>query len=112
MSADWRGIRNAQTGLVVLPRAEWCASFWCHLRGLQFVPRLPDDQGLFFVTQGEGRSHTAIHMLFMFFSIAVVWLDANGKVVDKKLAKPWRLAYAPRAPAQFYIEASPDLLNR
>jgi uncharacterized membrane protein (UPF0127 family) len=48
----------------------------------------------------------------MFFSIAVIWLDKSGVVVDKKLAKPWRLSYASQAPAQYYIEARPSLLER
>jgi uncharacterized membrane protein (UPF0127 family) len=51
-------------------------------------------------------------MFNMFFSIAVVWLDAQGRVVDKKLAKPWRPAYAPRKPAQYYLEANVDVLER
>lgn len=112
MSAAWRVVRNARTGNVVLARARWCASFWCHFRGLQLVPRLPEDEGLLFVTGVEGRAHTAIHMFFMRFAIAVVWMDARGTVVDKALALPWRPAYAPRAPAQYYIEASPSLLDR
>jgi hypothetical protein len=33
-------------------------------------------------------------------------------VVDKALAKPWRLAYAPRRAAQYVIEAQPALLER
>jgi uncharacterized membrane protein (UPF0127 family) len=48
----------------------------------------------------------------MFMEIAVVWLDSSGKVVDKKLAKPWRLAYPPSSAAQYYIEARPALLER
>lgn len=48
----------------------------------------------------------------MRFSIAVVWLDSTGKVVDKTLAKPWRPAYAPSVPAQYFIEANPSLLDR
>lgn len=112
MSADWRILRNAGTGEVVLERVKWCASYWCHLKGLQFVPRLPENEGLLFVTSSEGRVHTTIHMFFMFFSIAVVWLDQSGKVVDKQFAKPWRPAYAPSVPAQYYIEANPSLLER
>jgi uncharacterized membrane protein (UPF0127 family) len=110
--SDWRVLRNADTGEVVLARAKWCASYWCHLRGLQFVPRLPHSQGLLFVTDRESVVQTAIHMFFMFFAIGVVWLDASGRVVDKKLAKPWRPYYAPAAPAQYYIEANPDILDR
>jgi uncharacterized protein len=112
MSAQWRILRNAQTGKIVLARVRLCASFWCHFRGLQLVPRLPDDEGLLFVTDRESRTQTTIHMFFMLFSIAVVWLDSTGQVVDKKLARPWRPAYAPREPAQYYIEANPGLLNR
>ncbi len=112
MSSQWRVIRNTRTNTVVLARARWCSSFWCHFRGLQLVPSLPDDQGLLFVTDSEGRIHTAIHMFFMLFSIGVVWLDKSGKVVDKKLAKPWRPSYASQAPAQYYIEANPSILQR
>jgi uncharacterized protein len=110
--SQWRVLRNADTGTVVLARVRLCVSLWCHFRGLQLVPRLPDDQGLLFVTRGESRIQTAIHMFFMLFSIGVVWLDASYKVVDKQFAKPWRPMYAPRSPAQYYVEANPTLLER
>jgi len=112
MSARWRILRNADTGAVILARVKWCEGFWCHFRGLQLVPRLPDDEGVLFVSNREGRTHTTIHMFFMLFSIGVVWLDAAGKVVDKSFAKPWRPAYAPGAPAQYFIEANPALLDK
>ena len=112
MSSQWRVLRNLDTGEIVLERARWCSSYWCHLRGLQFVTHLPENEGLLFVSSYEGRVHTAIHMMFMFFSIAVVWLDQSGAVVDKKLAKPWRLSYTPKEPAQYFIEANPSLLDR
>ncbi|MDZ4764920.1 MAG: DUF192 domain-containing protein [Chloroflexota bacterium] len=108
----WRRLQNAQTGAVILPRARWCASFWCHLRGLQFRSHLDEDEGLLFVFDKESRSSTSIHMFFVYFDIGVVWLNAAGEVVDKQLAKPWRPMYAPRAPAQYFIEANPSLLDR
>lgn len=110
--SEWRVLKNAQTNSVILARVRLCKSFWCHFRGLQLVPRLPDDQGLLFITKREGRAHTAIHMFFMLFSIGVVWMDASGKVVDKQLAKPWRPAYTPKYPAQYYLEANTDILER
>lgn len=112
MGTNWRILRNAKTDVVILARARLCVSFWCHFRGLQLVPSLPDDEGLLFVNRSENRSRTTIHMLFMLFSIGVVWLDAKGHVVDKKLAKPWRPAYAPNKPAQYFIEANPSILDR
>ncbi len=108
---SWRVLRNAETGAVVLARVRLCESFWCHFRGLQLVPRLPDDEGLLFVNSSESRSNSAIHMFFMLFSIGVVWLDASGTVVDKQFAKPWRPMYMPRSPAQYYVEANPSLLD-
>lgn len=110
--SEWRNIRNSDTNEVVLARAKWCASYWCHFKGLQLVTNLPEDQGLLFVTDSESKVGTAIHMFFMFMSIAVVWLDKDGVVVDKKFAKPWRPAYAPQSPAMYYIEANPSLLDR
>ena len=107
-----RVLRNAKSGEVVLARVKLCMSFWCHFRGLQLVPRLADDEGLLFITGGESRSNTAIHMFFMLFSIGVVWLDASRRVVDKQLAKPWRPMYMPRSPAQYYLEANPSVLER
>lgn len=109
---QWRVLRNAASGDVVLARVKLCTSFWCHFRGLQLAPRLPDDEGLLFVTGSESRSNSAIHMFFMRFSIGVVWLDSSGRVVDKQFAKPWRPMYMPRSPAQYYIEANPLLLQR
>jgi len=96
----------------VLPRAEWRANYWGRMTGLMLRRHLPDDEGLLFVYGRESVLETAIHMLFVFFPIATIWLDKNGVVVDKKLAKPWRLSYAPRKPAQFFIEARPLLLDR
>ena len=73
---------------------------------------LPADEGLFFVYGRESRMDTSIHMLFMNFAIATIWLDGSGKVVDKVLAKPWRLAYGPSKPARYVIEANPAVLDQ
>lgn len=111
MSAKERVLRNARTGAVVLERVRLCDTFWSRFRGLQFVRHLPEGEGLLFVTSSESRANTTIHMFFMFFSIGVVWLNASGEVVDKCLAKPWRPAYAPQKPAQYFVEALPDVLD-
>ncbi len=96
---------------VVLPlRVRRCDTFLCRLRGLTFRRFLPADEGLLFVEHGESRVGTAIHMFFVFFDIGVVWLAADGMVIDAVLAKPFRPYYAPRAPAQYYLEGPPALL--
>lgn len=108
----WYTITNTETDVVVLKRAKWCASFWCHFKGLMLVGQLGESQGLLFVNRKESRSSTTIHMLFMRFPIGVIWMDSTCRVVDKTLAKPWRLAYAPNQAAQYFIEAAPDILDK
>lgn len=110
--SHYKRVRNQRTGELILQKAKWCASFWCHFRGLQFVRHLDDDEALLFVRGGESISATTIHMFFMFFDIGVIWLDKNQSVVDKRYAKVWRPAYAPRQAAQYYIEANPTLLSK
>lgn len=110
--SDWRIVRNAESGAVALARAKWCASFWCHFRGLMLRRSLPEDEGLLFVYRRAGVTDTAIHMFFCFFAIAAVWMDDDGRVVDAKLARPWRPYYAPAKPARYLIEARPALLDR
>jgi hypothetical protein len=56
--------------------------------------------------------NAAIHMFFVFFPIAAIWLDRNGRVVDTTLARPFRPAYVPSSPAQDVLEGPPTLLER
>lgn len=107
----WRSITNTRTQMTIIPRAKWCAGFWCHLRGLMFRTHLPKEEALLFVTKRDSKAEAAIHMFFMFMDIAVIWINSSGQVVDKVLAKPWRPMYAPRDPAMYYIEAHPSILN-
>jgi uncharacterized membrane protein (UPF0127 family) len=83
----------------------------CRLRGLTFRRSLPTGEGLLFVESTESRMGTSIHMFFVFFDIGVVWLAADGTVVDAKVAEPFRPYYAPRAPARYYLEGPPALLT-
>ena len=110
--SKWRVLKQSPSNKVILRRVKLCDNFWTRFRGLQLVTHLPDDEGLLFITGSENRANTTIHMFFMFFSIGVVWLDASGKVVDKCFAKPWRPVYAPRSPAQYFVEAKPVILDK
>jgi len=75
-----------------------------------FAPSINPNEGLLFRENGESRIDSSIHMLFMNFDIAVIWMDRDFQVVDAKLAKRWRLAYVPAA-AQFTLETHPDQLK-
>lgn len=95
-----------------LGRFRMCASRLCRLRGLMFRRRLPGD-GLFFVFPSSRRAPWAvgIHMFFVFFPIAAIWLDEEGRIVHAVEARPFRI-YAPPAPARYLVEGRPALLRR
>ena len=92
-------------------RARRCTSFLCRLRGLTFRRSLGPDEALLLVGDKESRLETGIHMFFVFFPIATVWLDGGGRVVDSVLARPFRPFYLPGRPAKDVLEGPPSLLE-
>ena len=104
-------VHNETQNKQLLKRVRRCASFLCRLRGLTFRRSLDDNEGLLLVGKRASRADTAIHMFFVFFPIAAIWLDPNGQVVDAKLARPFRPLYVPRSPARDVLEGSPKLLE-
>ncbi len=105
-------VENRTRGEVILSRVHWCSSFLRRLRGLTFRRTLPADEGLLLDEKVESVVATDIHMLFVFFPIAAIWLDHEFRVVDKTLARPFRLYYASRRPARYVLEGVPALLER
>jgi uncharacterized protein len=103
---------NTKTGEELLSGVRWCSSFLCRTRGLMFRSQLEQGEGLLMVEPIASRAGASIHMLFMRFPIAAIWLDANFEVVDTVLAKPWRLAYAPAKAAKYTLETDPAMLSR
>jgi uncharacterized membrane protein (UPF0127 family) len=55
----------------------------------------------------DQRLDSAIHMLFVPFDLAVIWINSNLQVADKVLAKAWRAAYVPTRPAKYVLELHP-----
>ncbi len=100
-------VQNVQRPFSIPPRVRYCDSFLCQLRGLMFRRSLDVEDGLLLVQRQDGRLVSAIHMLFVFFPLAVFWVDSQFRVVDKVLAQPWRLAYFPQRPARYILELHP-----
>lgn len=88
-----------------------CSSFLCRFRGLMMKKSLQTDEGLLLVEEKESRINASIHMYFMNFNIAVVWIDGYKKVVDVRLAKKWRSVIWPIAPAQYILELNENRLQ-
>ena len=109
--STYRQILLEENGRSLLKAAKWCDGFGSKLRGFTFRRHLERSDGLVLVEKKDSRVSTAIHMLFVFFELGVIWVNDAGEVVDKVLAKPWRLSYTPQAPARYVIELHPSLLD-
>ncbi len=100
------------TGQVLIPSARWCADRLSRLRGLQFRLRLKPGEALILVKPADSVLNSSIHMFFVFFPIAAVWINGQGRVTSAQLARPWRPYYASPQPARYVLETSPDFLHR
>jgi uncharacterized membrane protein (UPF0127 family) len=103
---------NETQDLTLVERVRRADSFFLRLRGLTFRRRLPDGEGLWLIGRTASRVEAAIHMLFVFFPLGVLWLDHENRVVDKVVAHPFRPFYAPRFPAIGVLECRPEVLEK
>src|SRR5712691_8695093 len=99
------------TGEVLVHSAHWCSSRLCRLRGLQYRRRLEPGEALILVKPVDSIVNSSIHMFFVFFPIAAVWINHEGRVTSAQLARPWHPYYASPEPARYVLEASPDILG-
>lgn len=76
-----------------------------------FAKEIHLNSGILLSSKNESRLDSAIHMLFMNFDLAVIWLDKNLTVVDLCLAKKWRSFYFPAKPAMYVLETHPAHLK-
>jgi uncharacterized membrane protein (UPF0127 family) len=104
-------ISNETRPLIQPLIAKYCSSFFCRLRGLTFRNSLPVENGLMLVENTDSRLQTAIHMLFVFMDLGIIWINQAGEVVDARLAKPWISFIIPARAAMYVLEVSPQRLK-
>jgi uncharacterized membrane protein (UPF0127 family) len=86
-------------------------SFFDKFLGLMFRKEIAVNEGIVFLYDKESIVNATIHMLFMRFPISVVWVNQDNIIVDKALAKPWRLAYSPKKPANTIYEIHANVID-
>ena len=78
--------------------------------GLMFKPNL-DDEGYVFVFKYDIIA--AIHMLFVFFPIDILWLDRNKNIVEiREKVKPFTLSVIPKYRSRYFIEIPAGTIER
>lgn len=95
-------------------RAEIVDTIPTRIQGLMFRDTLPENQGMLFVFESEGKHW--FWMRNMKFPIDIIWLDMNNRVVDiVKNAEPCHLTcprYTPQENAKFVLEIRANLTDQ
>lgn len=78
-------IAISQDGEVFYPQIEVADNFWQRFCGLMGRKQLADGAGLLL------KRCSSIHTCFMKFTIDVVYLDRNLKVLEYETIRPWKL---------------------
>jgi len=93
-------------------KVSYCVSFLCQLRGLTFRRSLDPQDGLVLVQRHDSRLDASIHMMGVYFDLAIIWINNAGQVVDRCLALRGRPAYFPKAPARYVLEIVPERMEQ
>lgn len=112
LSSMYRQLWHVEHQTLFPPQVRWCNTFGSKLRGLTFRRHLKENEGIVLVETNEGRLTTAVHMLFVFCDLAIIWVNSNGQIVDIAHGQPWRPAYVPSQPAQYVVELHPRWLHQ
>ena len=101
-------VRNLSHPIENPARIRRCESFVCRLRGLMFRSHLDTGDGILLEISRDSRVDTSIHMFFVPFDLAVIWINSDLCVVDKVIARGWHPAYFPARAARYTLEIHPD----
>lgn len=95
-------IRNSTRNTLITAHTEYFSSPWSRARGLMFR-RVKVNVGYLFLFNKP--TYAAIHMLFVFEPIDILWLNRDGRVIDMAIhVSPFKLHLAPKDYATFMIE--------
>lgn len=81
-------IRNKNFSLEV----QQCKNIFSKLRGLMFRRRENASAMLF---NFKNPVRIAIHSLFVFFPFVAIWIDSDGKIIEKKIVSPFHFRIYP-----------------
>jgi uncharacterized membrane protein (UPF0127 family) len=99
-------------GSIANLEAWYFENFYFRLKGLMFKKEIAVNQAGLFINKNENIIDSSIHMLFMNFDIAVFWLDNTNTIVDKRIAKKWRLMYCPDVKSQKILETHTEIFDK
>jgi uncharacterized protein len=102
-------IKNKTKGTVLANHSNVSSSFIFKFRGLMFSRKI-NDFGLVFVFHENTK--ISLHMFFVFFTIDVLFLDKDRKIIEiKEGFKPFAL-YFPKKEFMYVVELPPGTIRK
>ncbi len=96
-------------GVILADKVKFNEDLLSKIKGLMFSKKLKKGQALVLVADEEGVFETTLHMFFVFFTIDIVWLDKNYKVVDKREnVRAFTPLIIPKKSAKYVLELPKD----
>ena len=92
---------NFKSDQIIAP-LKFANSYFSRLKGLMFKKKL-DYILVLKPKKSNFKVFSSIHTLFMRFTIDVVFLDKNKKVVEISQVSPWKF-FSPKRPAYYILE--------
>ena len=92
-------------GIILADKVKIYKDIFHKTRGLMFSRPFKKGEAIVLEANEEGTLETTIHMLFVFFTIDVVWLNNEKEVVDiKENVKAFTPLIVPKKPAKYVVE--------
>ncbi|MEM4663265.1 MAG: DUF192 domain-containing protein [Candidatus Diapherotrites archaeon] len=104
-------LKNLSTNKVICKNVCVANKYLSKLKGLMFENKQKFSYALVISLNSESKIKASIHMLFVFFPIAVFFLNKEKRVVDKKVLKPFTLNYTPKQPSKYIIELPAEYID-
>ncbi|MBN1385904.1 DUF192 domain-containing protein [Candidatus Woesearchaeota archaeon] len=102
-------IKNTTNGKTLVREKRFCRNDLQKFMGLRFYPKLRD-KGLVFPFEKDTK--ISLDMLFVFYHIDVLWLDAGRKVIEMKEDFMPFTFYIPKRHARYVIELPRGTIRR
>lgn len=89
-------------GKTIASDVEFAKTFFSQSRGLMFKKDISDNYALVFVFDKPKKA--SVHMLFVRFSIDVLFLDDDKRIIKAVNLKPWTGISSSKKKARYIIE--------
>ena len=96
-------------GIRIASKVDIAKNFRSKTLGLMFRKNIPEDYALLFMFKEP--EVVGVHMLFMRFSIDVIFLDMDKKIIASAVLSPW-IGYKQIKMVKYFIEMKQNTIKK